>query len=161
MLLTKTTELAVQSLLYLASQPEHHRFTPAEVAGCLGESPTYMSKVLRALAKAGLLRSRRGKIGGFGLARVAEQITLLEVVEACQGIIAGNYCEEENRRPERNTCGYHQAMLELQTGICEILGRWNLQQVLDARPPPPDIAPNCKLRKIVDRPAERPAARSA
>jgi DNA-binding IscR family transcriptional regulator len=53
-----------------------------------------MAKVLRLLARADLIRSHRGAAGGFELIRAKENLTLLDVVEACQGPIRGNYCAE-------------------------------------------------------------------
>lgn len=146
MLLTKTTELAVQCMLYLAGKPAGHRANPAEISEVLGESPSYLSKVLRLLARAGLLRSYRGQSGGFGLARAPLEVSLLHIVEACQGLVPGNYCEEITQTRKRNTCGYHQAMVELQDGVCDTLRRWNLKRILDAPPPSKGTAPHCKLQ---------------
>jgi Rrf2 family protein len=85
MILTKTTELGLNSILFLAQQPTGYLVNPQELAGRLHESPTYMAKVLRLLARADLIRSHRGAAGGFELIRAKENLTLLDVVEACQG----------------------------------------------------------------------------
>ena len=151
MLLTKTTELGIQCLLYLCKKPVGYRLVPAEVAKQLGESPTYLSKVLRHMAKAGLLSSQRGKSGGFTLEMKPAEITLLDIVEATQGTIPGNYCEEVKRRDLNNTCGYHQAMVELQDGTREVLGRWSLARILKGKPPRSGAAPLCKLGALMSK----------
>lgn len=51
----------------------------AAVAGC---PPPYALKVLKHLAKAGLLRGRKGPGGGFGLALPPAEVTVLRVVQA-------------------------------------------------------------------------------
>jgi Rrf2 family protein len=45
----------------------------------------YLSKLFRQLAKTGILRSKRGYRGGVALARPADQILFMDVVEAIQG----------------------------------------------------------------------------
>jgi Rrf2 family protein len=51
-----------------------------------------LAKVMQRLAKAGLVRSRRGPKGGFSLAADPDQTTLLEVYEAAEGPLEMNHC---------------------------------------------------------------------
>lgn len=50
------------------------------------------AKLLKALAKAGLLESLRGARGGYRLARPAERITVADVIKALEGPIAVTAC---------------------------------------------------------------------
>jgi Rrf2 family protein len=61
-------------------------------------APSYLNKHLQALACAGLLESLPGARGGFRLARSAETITLLDVVEAIDGHQPAFRCTEIRRR---------------------------------------------------------------
>lgn len=97
----------------------------------LGESPTYMAKVLRGLVRAGILRAEKGAKGGVYLARAPETITLLSIYEAMQGPVAGAYCREG--RDPGATCAYHQAATQLEQAVRAVLGRWTLAE-LSARP---------------------------
>ncbi|MBN1123886.1 MAG: Rrf2 family transcriptional regulator [Sedimentisphaerales bacterium] len=45
----------------------------------------YLLKILQSLVRANILRSKRGPHGGFCLARPAEEITILEILEAVDG----------------------------------------------------------------------------
>ncbi len=101
--------------------------SPRRIAEELGESPTYLAKVTRALVKAGILRAEKGVKGGVWLGRAPRQITLLAVVEACQGTILGNYCQEGCS--PKLTCAYHQAAEELRDAIVGTLGHWTLDQL--------------------------------
>jgi Rrf2 family iron-sulfur cluster assembly transcriptional regulator len=47
----------------------------------------FVSKLLRLLVKAGLLQSLRGPNGGYRLAKTANRISLLEILEAVDGVI--------------------------------------------------------------------------
>jgi Rrf2 family protein len=145
MLLTKTTELAIQCLVYLARRSADGLLNPSEIAERCGESPTYVAKVLRMLGKLGILRAHRGMAGGYELVRDPGEITLLEVVEASQGTVPGNYCKEVSRKELRNTCGYHQAMQELQEGVRASLSAWTIGRIAKAPKSSPKVAPECRL----------------
>ncbi|MEX2606360.1 MAG: Rrf2 family transcriptional regulator [Kiritimatiellia bacterium] len=151
MLLTKTTEIAIQCLVLLSRMPKGTLITPQPISQTLGSSESYTSKILRTLAKADLLESHRGASGGFSLAREPRDITLLAVVEACEGAIIGNHCREfPNPEMLKRTCGFHQAMVQFQEGVKDLLRQWSIEDV--AAKPLSDAkdAPDCKLRRILD-----------
>ena len=88
-----------------------------------GVSPTYLAKHLQALARAGLVRSTQGQVGGYELTRGADAITMLDVVRAIDGDEPAFRCTEIRRRgplgapPERcrTPCGIHAAMAAAET----------------------------------------------
>jgi len=45
----------------------------------------YLTRILHQLAKVNVLRSKKGPRGGFSLARPAEEITMLEIIETIDG----------------------------------------------------------------------------
>ena len=51
-----------------------------------------VSKILKILARAGLLVSQRGASGGYRLARAADDISVAEIVAALEGPIAMTEC---------------------------------------------------------------------
>ena len=73
-----------------------------------------VSKILKLLAKDGLLESHRGIKGGYGLARKPEQITVAEIIRALEGPIAVTECTDRIR----GDCG-------LETG-CPVRTNWHL-----------------------------------
>jgi Rrf2 family protein len=132
--INQTTLSAIRALLYLAGNAQLRVLPPRAIALPLGESPTYLAKVCRLLARAGILRAVKGVKGGVRLARTPRQITLLALVEACQGAIVGDYCREDCR-PEL-TCAYHHAAAELRQAIVGVLARWSLADLLEQPAPP-------------------------
>ncbi len=151
MLLTKTTEIAIQCLVLLSRMPKGTLITPQPISATLGSSESYTSKILRTLAKADLLESHRGASGGFSLAREPRDISLLEVVEACEGAIIGNHCREfPDPAMLSRTCGFHQAMVEFQEGVKELLRKWNIEEMAAKPLSDSKDAPDCKLRRILD-----------
>jgi len=127
-MLGKTSLSAIRTLLLLAQQSSGACWSPRKLAELLGESPTYLAKVTRHLVKQGLLEAEKGVKGGVRLALPPEQITLLAIVEACQGTIVGDFCKGE--RPASGQCSFHSAALELHEAITGVLARWSLAQLL-------------------------------
>lgn len=63
-----------------------------------GLAEAYLAKHLQALTRAGLLRATPGPTGGFRLARPADEITVLDVVEAIEGTANPFACREIRRQ---------------------------------------------------------------
>ncbi len=83
MKLSKSTELAIHGLFQLAvSRPR--QLLVSEMANAQNVSSSYLAKVFQKLARSGLVRSTRGKRGGFCLARGPEAITIAEVIRAVE-----------------------------------------------------------------------------
>ncbi len=132
-MLTRTTITAIRTLIYIGLHPEGEPLSIRRVAEQLGESPTYLAKVARQLVRAGILKARHGVTGGMGLNRPPEAVTLLAVVEACQGAILADFCQET--RTLDGVCGFHAAAAGLHKAIVRSLSGWTLSQFID-RPGP-------------------------
>ena len=96
---TKLTDYATLVLATLAEAPArvHSAAELAERARL--ELPT-VSKVLKPLAHAGLVAGFRGAAGGYKLARPAERIALIEIVEAIEGKLGLTECSGEHSNCE-------------------------------------------------------------
>ena len=132
-MLTKTSETAIRLLVLLARRKVDTPLSPREIAETLDSSPTYTAKTAAQLAKAGLLRSHRGAQGGVTLALPPAEISLLAIVEACQGRILGDYCQPAERL--ELVCAYHEAMHHVHEAVLAVLKRYTLAD-LAARPAP-------------------------
>lgn len=128
-MLTGTSLSAIRVLIHIARNGNGKALSPRRIAEALGESPSYLSKVSRSLVKAGILRAEMGAKGGVRLGRPPSRITLLAIVEACQGAIAGDFCPGDHA-PER-TCSYHRAATELRRAIVKVLSRWSLAHLMN------------------------------
>jgi FeS assembly SUF system regulator len=84
--LGKLTDYAVAICVQLgresAACSAHH------LAGKLALPEPTVAKVLKALARQGLVESQRGAMGGYRLARPADGVSVCDVVEALEGPIA-------------------------------------------------------------------------
>jgi Rrf2 family protein len=89
MKLSRSSGYALAALVHLARQESGVILTSRKIATATGLSEQYLLKPLKPLAAAGVLRSLKGPHGGYTLARPAEDITVLEVVEATDGPLRG------------------------------------------------------------------------
>ena len=83
MKLSKSTELAIHGLYQLARH-KPGQLLVSEMASAQKVSISYLAKVFQKLARRGLVRSTRGKKGGFSLAKIPEKISLADVVRAVE-----------------------------------------------------------------------------
>ncbi len=126
----QTTLTALRALQQIVALDSTQPVSPRQLAADIGESPSYLAKIARDLAKAGILRSENGSKGGVFLARKADSITLQEIVEACQGVVIGRFCVSDT---SGNVCSFHEAALELHEAMVAVLRRWTLAD-LTSRP---------------------------
>lgn len=78
-------EYALHCLLYMVDIPAGKSVSIKDLATYQGVSETYLSKVYTKLRKSGIIKSIPGVNGGYGLARIPEDITFWDVVEAVEG----------------------------------------------------------------------------
>ena len=136
-MLTKTSVTAIQALVYMAQLDGNGPVSPQDLARQLGASMTYLSKINTQLVKAGILVSHRGVRGGVTLARKPEQVSLLEIIEACQGRFLGDYCT--SHEDAKAVCAFHIAMHELQAACVGTLSRWTLADLARKPLPAPEL----------------------
>jgi Rrf2 family protein len=90
MRLTRASQYAIHAVVSMASQGDNGRPTASHLtAQARGIPERFLLKVLKPLVSAGILHSVKGPNGGYRLARPANKITLLEIIEAVDGPIRG------------------------------------------------------------------------
>lgn len=93
-------DYGVRALLVLAARYEAGQNTTVEeIANTQSIPAKFLEGILGALRTAGLVRSQRGAVGGYRLARKPEEITVADVVRALDGPLAavrGERPEEVN-----------------------------------------------------------------
>jgi Rrf2 family protein len=92
--LSDGVEWGLHCAAFLAVLPPELILPAKALAEYHGVSESYLLKQLQALTRAGLLQSIPGPKGGYRLARAADTITLLDVVEAIEGTDAAFRCAE-------------------------------------------------------------------
>lgn len=64
-------------------------------------STKYLEQIMRILTKANLVRSQRGSAGGYQLMKNADQYTIKEIMDVCEGTLPLGYGVEEKSYMER------------------------------------------------------------
>ncbi|MBF0340301.1 MAG: Rrf2 family transcriptional regulator [Magnetococcales bacterium] len=127
----RMTDYATLVLTRLACDPDH----PQSAATLGGEIPlatATIRKVLRILASRGLLISRRGRGGGFILARPADQISLAQVLEAMDDpMILTACCHGGSGCPLGGVCQPRPHWLRISQGIRALLEETTLLNLVD------------------------------
>ena len=127
---TKLTDYATVVLTVLAARPGEI-LSATDLADHSGlESPT-VSKVLKPLAQAGLVEGFRGANGGYRLARPADEIGLIEIVEAMEGPLGMTECSlHEGQCGLERQCGVRANWRRINDVVVEALSNVTLAQML-------------------------------
>lgn len=128
LLYSRTCGYAIRAMTWLAlCAPEGYRL--AETLGReVGVPRHFLVKILQQLVRRGLLVSARGRGGGFALTRSPGEITLLQIVDAVDGVESLRECVIGLARcDDRQPCPQHDAWRP----ICEQIGHFLQQTTLD------------------------------
>lgn len=90
--LTKITDYSIILLCQMATHGQETPHNARDLAGQTHLPLPMVSKILKALARGGILVSHRGTKGGFRLIRPADQIRISEIIQALEGPIAITEC---------------------------------------------------------------------
>ncbi|GIN77442.1 putative HTH-type transcriptional regulator [Bacillus paralicheniformis] len=82
---SKATNYALHTMLFLAAGAPNTFVGVQQLAERQEVSPTYLSKILTKLAKAGMIESASGANGGYRLKRNWEDISFLDIIHAIEG----------------------------------------------------------------------------
>jgi len=93
--LTKLADYGVMLMSHMAAAPEALHSASSLARAAAVSVPT-VSKILKQLARKGLLVSHRGASGGYTLARPPREITVAQVIAAMEGPIAVTECTDES-----------------------------------------------------------------
>jgi Rrf2 family protein len=95
----------------------------------------FLEQILLSLKGTGLLTSKKGKGGGYSLAKPPEEITMGSVIRFAEGPLAPLPCASETQFrkceecPDIETCGTRMVMREVRDSIAEILDHTTLAMV--------------------------------
>ncbi len=112
--LSRLTDYAVALLSYMDRGGKDGLWTASDLAEKSGLPMPTVAKVLKLLAKSGLIAAVRGASGGYKLSRCASSISVAMIIEAMDGPIAITDCAEGS---EHSGCNIEK--------ICPMTGGWN------------------------------------
>ena len=124
MIYSRSAEYAIRAFVHLARVPEG-KFAMVKNISTEEDIPGhFLAKILQQLARKGLLRSSKGPTGGFALRVDAEEIRLLDIVDALDGLAPYQQCAAGlSECTDVMPCPIHDSWVNLRSRIMEYLGR--------------------------------------
>ena len=135
-MLSKRAKYAIKALLALA---EHGREEPMRIADLAREEhipAKFLELILLVLKHQGILQSRKGKGGGYLLARDPKDIYLGQIVRMFDGPLAPVPCASQTAYvpcadcPNEAVCGVHLAMKAVRDATAQVLDGTSLATLM-------------------------------
>jgi len=92
MIYSRSSEYAIRAFVHLAQVPAGKYAMVKQIAAQEDIPTHFLAKILQQLARKGLLRSSKGPTGGFSLRVPADEIRLVDIVEALDGLSEYEKC---------------------------------------------------------------------
>lgn len=131
MAFSQATKYCIRAVLYLAEHSDGKPLMSRQIARALQVPEPFLAKILQLLSRGGVLRSFKGRGGGFILARPARQIYLGEVVEAVDGpgfgeecILGLEVCSAEN------PCQLHAQWSRFKLEMLEVFRQQSIEELM-------------------------------
>ena len=140
-MLSQKARYALRAMLALAEGPAHAPRMTGELATAAAVPRKFLEQILLDLKRAGLVRSTRGRAGGYALARPAAEIHFAEIVRVIDGPLALAPCASRTayRRcddcTDAATCAIRRALLDVRDATADILQQHTLESALEAALP--------------------------
>jgi len=138
--LSQRARYALKALIALA---EGHAATPLTISLIAERQDIphkFLALILLDLKRFGLVQSRRGRDGGYLLAKPPSKISFGQVIRLIEGPIALLPCVSKTRYrrcadcPNERHCGIHRLLLEVRASTSSILDNHSLQDAVGPRP---------------------------
>ena len=129
-MLSRRADYGVRAMLDVALQSPDNRLIVSEIAERQRIPAYFLAKIVPRLARAGLLRTSLGASGGVALGIPADQITLLQIIEAIDGPLMLNLCSLDPSGCECSAdCPALDAWCRAQTQLNETLAQTHLDDL--------------------------------
>jgi Rrf2 family protein len=133
MIYSRSAEYAIRAFVHLAQVPDGKYEMVKQIAADEEIPAHFLDKILQQLARKGLLRSSKGPTGGFSLRVPSDEIRLIDIVEALDGLgeyekCASGLAECSDDMP----CPMHDSWKGLRSRIMDYLGRNTISDLAKA-----------------------------
>ncbi|MES2206839.1 MAG: Rrf2 family transcriptional regulator [Pseudomonadota bacterium] len=147
MILSRTSQYAIQTLIYIATQPRGEPVLARKAAERLGVPPAYLAKIMQVLSRGGILDSFRGPSGGFVLKAGAEKTNLMEIVNLIEGPgLVGTCVLGLKVCSDATACPMHAKWQPIKMNVLKLLQEQTLEKLA--------VAVASGLYRIADLPAQ-------
>jgi len=145
-LFSQTVEYAMRAVVALASG-DGTPMTTRRIAEVMRVPQSYLSKVLQALVRGGLVYSSRGLKGGFVLSQDASRISLLEIQNSVNPIRRINSCPLDVEGHKSDLCPLHRRLDQAMAMVEEAFASTTLAEIISEENPCPTLQAQLALLK--------------
>jgi Rrf2 family protein len=129
-MLSRRADYGVRAMVDIAMRTPTTRNVVAEIAKRQAIPASFLAKIMPRLARAGLVRTSLGAAGGITLALPAEEISLLQIIEAVDGPLALNLCSLNPANCEYHaTCSVCETWRQAQAQLNQTLAQTRLSEL--------------------------------
>jgi Rrf2 family protein len=133
--LSKKADYALLAVRHLAGSGPRVSVSARELAETYGIPPELLAKVLQRLVRSGLLESRQGIRGGYGLARAAADISVAEVIQAVDGPMTVTACTEQDHTCDQyDKCNIRDPLWRIKDRIVSALAATSVAELASDAP---------------------------
>ena len=131
-MLSQKARYALRALVELARAGPQEQLTSGELAVRADAPRKFLEAILLEMARRSIIVSRRGKLGGYALARPAEAISFAEVIRGIDGPLALAPCVSRTAFRKCHdcanleTCALRGALLRARDATAEVLEGYSL-----------------------------------
>ncbi len=131
-MLTKTSEYAIRSLMYIALHAaEDRKVGIKEVAKELDLPMHFIGKILQDLVRKGLIASVKGPNGGFYLSQPASEITIMDVVRVIDGVEGFKRCGLGMKKcSDEHPCPLHDDFKAYRDGLARVFNKRTIHDLV-------------------------------
>lgn len=128
---SKATNYALHTMVFLALTPNGKTIGVRPLADIQKVSPSYLSKVLTKLVKAGFVESTPGVNGGYKIIKNIKDISFLEIIHAIEGSASFFNCSLDNDLHNNKDCLIQEVMEEAERKMEEHLKEQTLEDIIN------------------------------
>jgi len=133
MIYSRSTQYAIQAFVNLAQVPEGKYAMVKNTAEQESIPAHFLAKILQQLARKGLLRSSKGPTGGFCLRTSPKDISIIQLVEALDGLTDYQRCVSGLAECNDDApCGMHDSWKTLRSSIMDYLEQTTIADLVTA-----------------------------
>lgn len=136
-MLTKKGKYGLKALVHLSRLPQGQLAFVGDIAATNNIPKKFLDAILGELRNAGFVQSRKGKDGGYRLAKLPSEIKIGHVVRVLDGPLAPLPCASRSQYQrcedcDEATCQVRHMMLEVRHAVAELLDNRSLAAMRDA-----------------------------
>jgi len=92
MLISRASKVAIIALADLASRNPNHWTSADELCQSIGADLPFLRQIMNRLSAEGIVRSKKGRRGGFQIVVPADKLSLAQIIQAIEGSDCSGKC---------------------------------------------------------------------